>query len=370
MLFFFRVDGSLKIGTGHVMRCLTLAKALRDRGANCTFICREHEGNLIDKIRLEGFQCIALAKSSVIDTMHHADRKVLAHADWLGASWQHDAQQTIQVLESEKVDWLVSDHYALDARWHRILRPHVGHIMVIDDLADRSLDCDLLLDQNIGRKEADYDGLVPLHCKRLIGWNFVLLRSEFAPLCASSQARNRFHSVRQILVSMGGMDINNNIIDVLNALGRANLPENIRVLVVISSQAPHLAALQRYIKLLSFSVELHIDIDNIAQIMVESDLAISASGLTAYELACMGIPMILLPVSEIQRTIAARIKTISSATIIENWQADPVPKIAAVLNEAFSFYSANNGTGENSKGCIDANGTRRVVQSILQRRNT
>lgn len=366
----FRCDASIMIGTGHVMRCLTLAKALRDSGANCFFVCREHKGHLTEKIQQEGFECILLAQPSEMLDAHDPDGPPQAHAGWLGASWQSDTQETINASKAYKIDWLIVDHYALDARWHRILRPHVGQIMVIDDLADRPLDCDLLLDQNIGRDATDYDGLVPLNCKRLIGWHFVLLRPEFSLLHTASQARNRNHSVTKILVSMGGMDYRNNIVDVLKALGSFDLPANIRVLVVLSGRAPHLPALQRYIKTLSFPVELHIDTDNLAQIMCESDLAISASGLIVYELAYMGLPMILLPVSEIQRTIAARIKTISSASIIEDWLADPVPRIVAVLSEHFSHPSANSSTGGTLREYIDANGAKRVVQAILHKGST
>ena len=127
----FRTDVSLQIGTGHVMRCLTLADALREQGAQCHFICRAHEGHLIDLIAERGYQVDALPKpdgemSSTVDD--------LAHASWLGVEWSTDAQQTQQFFANTKFDWLIVDHYALDHRWESVLRSVCNRIMVIDML--------------------------------------------------------------------------------------------------------------------------------------------------------------------------------------------------------------------------------------------
>ena len=142
----FRTDASLQIGTGHVIRCLTLADALSEQAAKCVFVCRELEGHLMDHIRFRGYELHALPKISS-DASFEAD---LAHASWLGIDWQTDADQTRQALGCEVLDWLIVDHYALDHRWELPLRLSSKRIMVIDDLADRRHDCDLLLDQNYG----------------------------------------------------------------------------------------------------------------------------------------------------------------------------------------------------------------------------
>ena len=109
----FRTDASLQIGTGHVMRCLTLADSLREQGAECQFVCREHEGNLIDHIRSRGYEAHALPTPTT-NTSFKSD---LAHSAWLGVDWLTDAQETLQFLAETKLDWLVLDHYALDHRW-------------------------------------------------------------------------------------------------------------------------------------------------------------------------------------------------------------------------------------------------------------
>ncbi len=178
MKIVFRVDASLQIGSGHIMRCLTLADELVRRGADIIFVCRERLGNLINLIEAKRYQVIRLPQAQV---EYIATTDDLYHAEWLGVSWEQDASDTIAVLGDEKPEWLVIDHYAIDRRWEQKLRPHVGKIMVIDDLADRPHDCDLILDQNLYQEmDKRYVNNVPESCQKLFGPKFALLRPEFA----------------------------------------------------------------------------------------------------------------------------------------------------------------------------------------------
>src|SRR5690606_12034475 len=106
-------------------------------------------------------------------------------------------------------DWLVADHYALDAKCELALINVVGRIMVIDDLANRPHECVLLLDQNLGRLESDYDDLLPENCQRLIGPHYALLRPEFAELRELSLKRRQPPKLKRILVFLGGVDRTN-----------------------------------------------------------------------------------------------------------------------------------------------------------------
>ena len=184
----FRTDASLAIGTGHVMRCLTLADALRERGARSHFICRTHDGHLIEHIRAHGHQVSALPATASTSMTSNTDNST-AHAHWLGVDWASDALDTLTVLQGLRTDWLVVDHYALDARWEKKLRHGCQRLLVIDDLADRPHDCELLLDQNLGRLASDYDRSVPVSCTVLAGPQHALLRPEFADWRYRSLAR-------------------------------------------------------------------------------------------------------------------------------------------------------------------------------------
>ncbi|MGD9710315.1 MAG: UDP-2,4-diacetamido-2,4,6-trideoxy-beta-L-altropyranose hydrolase, partial [Halothiobacillaceae bacterium] len=235
----FRVDASLDIGTGHVMRCLTLADALAAGGAECRFICREHPGHLIEHIRGKGYRVDALPVGASLLAINGEGRPTESppHAHWLGCRWETDAAETRAILCQDKPDWLVVDHYALDARWEKALKGSYKKLMVIDDLADRPHACDLLLDQNLGREPGDYEALVSAHCRRLIGPQYALLRPEFAALREYSLQRRRRPEPRRLLITMGGMDQPNATGKVLEALKTCPLPSDCQITVVMGASA-------------------------------------------------------------------------------------------------------------------------------------
>src|ERR1700727_586994 len=129
----FRVDASPQIGTGHFMRCLTLADALRRHGANTRFVCRQLPDDFLLMLKRGGHECARMPQ----DPPGESDRD-LRHSGWLGTSRAHDAAQTIHALAGDSWDWLIVDHYALDARWESALRASARMIAVIDDIADRA----------------------------------------------------------------------------------------------------------------------------------------------------------------------------------------------------------------------------------------
>ena len=148
MNILFRADSSAQIGIGHIMRCLTLADELVRQGHNCWFICRDHLGHASALIAAKGHGLTMLPASNMADDISSFSC-ANNYAQWLGVAWQEDAEQTKEVLNQFKADWLVVDHYALDCQWQRAVSSSVGQIMVIDDLANREHDCALLLDQNL-----------------------------------------------------------------------------------------------------------------------------------------------------------------------------------------------------------------------------
>jgi UDP-2,4-diacetamido-2,4,6-trideoxy-beta-L-altropyranose hydrolase len=328
----FRADASLQMGSGHVMRCLTLANALREKGAECHFLFREHPGHMLAQIRAAGhhIHLLALVEDSAAV---QAKQGALAHADWLGASQLEDAQQSMDVLQGLQPDWLVVDHYALDICWHRVLRPLCGRLMVIDDLADRSHDCDLLLDQTFGRNAADYQVLVPENCKVLCGSRFALLRPEFAALRFDSLARRaKLATVKHILITMGGVDQANATAAVLDALGVANVAE-LQITVVMGAKAPWLRAVRQQALQLPLAVDVLVDRHDMADLMAMADLAIGAAGSTAWERCCLGLPSIMVILADNQRTVAAGLQAAGAAQVIASVEDIPalLPSLLAPL---------------------------------------
>lgn len=192
----FRVDSSSKIGAGHLMRCLTLAGELNKLGYHTTFICRNLSGNLISLIN---YKVIILPRNNNFKSND-------LYLDWLGATQKKDAIETISA-SPQNLDLLIVDSYALDEVWHRELRRYTKKIMVIDDLANRTFDCDILLNQNLGSQVDDYQNKVPDECDLLLGSNYALLRAEFAGLRRDALIkRENTREIKNILVSIGGSD--------------------------------------------------------------------------------------------------------------------------------------------------------------------
>ncbi|SFP76410.1 UDP-2,4-diacetamido-2,4,6-trideoxy-beta-L-altropyranose hydrolase [Geopseudomonas sagittaria] len=321
----FRADASLQIGTGHVMRCLTLADALKAKGAECWFICREHPGNLIDFIRSKGYTTHALplrvpAEANASAKVTAASAPEPAHAHWLGASPQQDVVECARILDDLQPDWLIVDHYALDAHWEAALKPYYRKLMVIDDLADRPHQCDLLLDQTFGRDAEDYRSQVPVGCTLLCGSQYALLRPEFSAMRPYSLQRRQDPSLKHLLITMGGVDKDNATGQVLQALRSSELPANCRITVVMGAAAPWLAEVRQLAEQMPWSTTVRVGVSDMARLMADSDLAIGAAGATSWERCCLGLPAVMVVLAENQRQVAQGLEQAGAVKVIQSPQ--------------------------------------------------
>ena len=294
-----RVDASFYIGNGHVMRCIALADQLVKEGSECIFIIRRQLGDLTLLIEEKGYKVCVLpehASGSGITSQ----KLLLSQASWLGCSWELDAAQTLSALEEVKPDWLIVDHYGLDQAWEEIVGPSVSKLMVIDDLADRFHTCDVLLDQSLGRKIEDYDALVPEYCKCLIGPEYAVLRSEFKLLRKDSLVRRKNFGLKNLFVSMGGVDKDNTTISVLNLLDSCVLPKDCIISVVMGADAPWLEQVNRRAESMTYRTEVSINVTDMAKRMSEADLSIGAAGGTSWERCALGLPSFLMLLADNQ----------------------------------------------------------------------
>lgn len=294
LIIVIRVDSSVIIGSGHVMRCLTLADELKHRGANVIFICREHTGHLTRLIENKGYKVELLPRTEI---EYISSANDVAHAAWLGVPLHQDADDTIMALKRIKPSWLIVDHYAIDNRWETKLRPFVNKIMVIDDLADRPHDCDLLLDQNLYQAlETRYDNLVSQSCNKLLGPKYALLRSEFAS--ARKKLRQRDGYVKRLLVFFGGVDPTNETEKTLQAL-IGNIDHQIEVDVVVGSGNIHKEQIHNLCSAQNGFI-FHCQVNNMAELMASADLSIGGGGATTWERCFLGLPSITIVVAENQ----------------------------------------------------------------------
>lgn len=305
----FRVDASLEIGSGHVMRCLTLADSLRNAGAQCHFISRKHSGHMLELVRQHGHLVTALLTGDTFFETNASMEKIPIHETWLGCDWSIDAKQTAGILAEWRPDLLIVDHYAIDQRWEDAVAPYYEKLLVIDDLADRFHNCDLLLDQNLGRQIEDYAEIVPDCCQVLAGPNYALLRPEFLAMRGYSLARRQSRPVfRELLVTMGGVDKLNATSQVLLSLKNCNLPKNCRITVVMGLNAPWISSVQQLAIAMPWQTDVVVNVSDMAQLMANSDLNIGAAGSTSWERCCLGLPALVVILADNQTAVARHLE--------------------------------------------------------------
>jgi UDP-2,4-diacetamido-2,4,6-trideoxy-beta-L-altropyranose hydrolase len=288
----FRTDANLQIGTGHFIRCLSLPDEMRLQKAEICFVARNLPLHLQQMLNERGYTHHELPELKNPQPMDE-----LPHAAWLQTSQSHDAEQTLAALLGAGTwNWLVVDHYALDHRFEKPLRAVCQHVMVIDDLADRVHDCDVLLDQNFYHDQAQrYLNKVPAHCRLLLGPSFALLRPEFKAMRDKVQVRTG--KVNNILVFFGGVDADNLTCQVLDVLIKLNL--GVQVNVVIGQQHPQKETIRQLCE--QHSYNCHVQTNQMASLMAEADLAIGAGGTAAWERCSVGLPSLCLVTAENQR---------------------------------------------------------------------
>lgn len=349
MLVIFRVDASLAIGTGHVMRCLTLAQALKENGVNVEFICRKHKGNLISKIRIKGFRVYEL---EVLDEVDHE----LAHSHWLGATQRQDADDCVDILKTKNTSWLIVDHYSLDEQWQKRLDPYYEKLMVIDDLADRKHHCNILLDQNFGRSYNNYKNLVLKSVKLFMGSKYALLRPEFEKYRQYSLNRRKDEKLKRLLVSLGGVDLDNITGKVIERLQNSNLPKSVEIIIVMGAMSPHLKNVINSANNLPYKSEVKVDIDNMAELMANSDIAIGASGSSTWERCCLGLPTLQLVTANNQEFIASKLNKINAIKLVE---------IDKVIENLENFQYWIKSTGVSASKVTNGNGVKRIMEYLV-----
>jgi UDP-2,4-diacetamido-2,4,6-trideoxy-beta-L-altropyranose hydrolase len=361
----FRVDASEDIGSGHAVRCQTLARELCDRGMECIFVCRDLKGNMIERFRHRGFNVMVLPQ--------HGDTSIAAaseldqppapkHSKWLGTDWLSDANETIAAFaDNAPPEWLVVDHYALDYRWESRMRPYAKRIMVIDDLADRKHDCDLLLDQTLlTDMEERYDDLVPCRCARLLGPQYALLQPEYVSL--RPRAPPRLNQIRRVLVFFGGVDQHNVTglaVSAFLALGRSDVVLD----VVLSSQCPHAAAVREQAGGHT-NVVVHESFPSLAPLILSADLALGAGGATSLERCCLGLPSLVITIADNQKHIAAELDRRKLIQWLGHHDAVTLQALVQALKHVIEKPEIESWSRQCMK-VVDGNGTSRVA-SLLE----
>lgn len=355
MKIIFRVDASILIGTGHVMRCLTLANYLVALGHKCIFICRAHEGHLGALIQREGHQLHLLVNKAEA-CRGRVGSELTSHAHWLGVHWSVDSVQTVEISKIISPDWIIVDHYALDYAWERDVRPFTKKLLIIDDLADRKHECDFLLDQQFGRRKIDYIDRVPSSCKILCGPEYALIRNEFSELREISLQRRESQVLSNILINLGGIDKDNYTSRILELLGCCVLPELCTLTVVIGAKSPWIGCVKDIANSMHRGVKVLVGVDTMAQLMCEADLAIGASGSTAWERCCIGLPTIQAVIADNQLFAAESLARAGAIKLLSS--LDQLPDLILSAPDWMESVSSK------CRMVTDGNGVKRVTDSL------
>ena len=359
----FRTDASGAIGSGHVMRCLTLAESLRDGGAQVAFVARLHEGNLNGLLRSRGFEVADLSELPSPPAQEQRTPPTQVAADTHRDA--HETRAAIRALGAQPT-WLVVDHYGLDHRWETELRDTAAQILVIDDLADRHHDCNLLLDQNLVTGMATrYAGKVPERCTSLLGPRYALLQPVYADL--HHQVAPRTGPVRRICIYFGAADrygLTQLALRAFLGLGK----RDIEVDVVVDGAAADAAGLLAFAAG-HVNVRVHGRQPTLAHLLAGADLAVGAAGTTSWERLCLGVPSVVVTLADNQRPLAA---ALGERRLIDWLGHYDEVELADLQNALARHIAAGADRASSSAGqaLIDGEGARRVRAALMVNANS
>ncbi len=321
-----RVDASTQIGSGHVMRCLTLAEELRRVGWEIGFVCRPMEGDLIALVRRHGFDVVEGEPKSIRPS-----------------------------------DWLVVDHYGLGPEYESAMRRFARRVMVIDDLGNRAHDCDLLLDQNLNADmESRYVACIPSAARALLGPKFALLRPEFTD---ARQRVNRTAHARRIFVFFGGGDTTNETLKALRALQRLAWPGGLALDILLGSSNPHRAAVEQLAAQIP-QARVIIGTARISEWMLKADLALGAGGATTWERCCLGLPTIAIAVAENQESQSQAVAAAGLQKYLGTADRVSEELLARELRRSLDQFPDTLAMGLRGMQLVDGLGTQRVAAAM------
>lgn len=341
------------------MRCLALAEALRRRGAQVLFISREYPGNAFSAITRFGF---ALERLQACTEVNRPEELMM--------EWNHDAHETAAALQRRASkagwDWLILDHYGLDAQWEKRMMPFVGAIGVIDDLANREHRCTVLVDQNLQHGSARrYAERVPAECHLLLGPRYALLRSEFLRERRRQKRRARAQGQR-LCISFGGTDPTNTTVRVLHAIAHARLADW-RVDVIVGAHHGALQAVSRAAHRHG-NCKLHVNPADLARIVANADLAIGGAGVSLWERCCLGVPSMVVAQAENQVALARAAAGAGVASYLGPAADVSIARWATALRKETGALRRRQCMARRAAALVDGFGAERVAEHLLRNR--
>jgi len=323
----FRLEADSKVGTGHLMRCLTIAQDLRKLNYSCHFFCRKLTRSLNNLLSSKG------------NKVHVVDNENKIHI----------------LIETLRPELLIIDHYELDATYESKVRDFCKRVLVIDDLADRSHVCDFLLDQGPLRSIEDYRPWVNDECKFFLGTKFALLRPEF-----KHKRIPLINSWKKGLICFGGSDPSNITLQVLKSLDEITKMQKIKWTVLAGFASPHWEVLKQFAKQSSLKITMLKKSDKMAELMANHDFSIGAAGGMTWERACIGLPSLVIPIDCNQRFGIQEIKRFDLGQTLEVSEICP-NSLSIALGE---LQRRSNDYRKRNQTLVDGFGVERLISKL------
>ncbi|MFJ2488658.1 UDP-2,4-diacetamido-2,4,6-trideoxy-beta-L-altropyranose hydrolase [Pseudomonas sp. NPDC087639] len=348
MRVLIRADASPTIGSGHIARCLTLARVLRKQGSHVAFACRRLPGHRLDALQAEGFETLALPERYAEEDPQQAIESMLP--------WQADIDALDVLLDGhEGFDWIIADHYGLDHHWQTAARRWASRIAAVDDLATRCYSVDLLLNQNLSGLSENYAPLLPDGCRTLLGPRFAMLREEF--ICPAIEIKSK---ARRVLVNFGGFDAAMQTHHAMLAL--ADFPE-LEVDFVAGADNPAWAQMQALAETRP-NWRLHSFVSDFHQRMTEADLFIGAGGGTSWERAALGLPTICIAVSNNQQANGEVMAAAGAHVFMGAREQVSVEQLRQAIGLVVDNVYLRQSLAERSRQLVDGRGALRVAAAL------
>lgn len=350
MNVFFRADASNVLGSGHIMRCITLAKELQ-KEHQVNFICAEHEGNLIDLLIENGFVVHVIKPSEIIEN------NIVSNFSY---DWEKDLEESLSILKNIKCDYLIIDHYFLDDRWEKRISANVGVLVVLDDLKNREHWCDILIDQNFQTATTNpYLNLMKKNTTFLLGKKYALLRDEFI-----ENRKSTLNSISSIFVYFGASDTTSETLALLQAFSRQKNKYHLKVVIgyANSSRDEIISKYDNY-----EGIELFDQNNSISLLMKECDISIGAGGSTTWERCCIGLPSIVIPVADNQLKPMKELEKAGVIYLLEDNQPQKYEELFSKLNSFdLDFWLSIQKKGIDM---FDGHGKARIKNVIMEGQN-
>lgn len=348
----FRVDASYQIGSGHLVRCLSLAKELREKNIESIFITKKNKGDLISLIIKNKF------KFTIINYKKKSNDDLL--------NWKLDAIETAKKIKNKGITHLIIDHYGIEKKWEEYLNDFVNKIIVIDDLADRKHFCDILIDNSLPKK--NYLKLVPSHSKILVGPEFIFLDKSFIEERSKmKKIENEKEEKKHIFyVSYGASDITQETIKTIIALKKLKNKISFEAKIIVGKNNKQ----KKKIKELCYKDKKNFSYFeqpfNVANIMSKCSIGIGSPGTTTWERCFMGLPSILISVAENQIKIGNACNDLNIAMYVGNSAKISSDSLRKIIMRFLQSPKKILEFKKNGLKVVDGYGTKKVLNSIIE----